>query len=105
MPPNESPPAPWRSFFADVHRALSGQVILHCCGGFVITQLYGVARTTGDVDFLDAVPNIPEYLEEVGGKGSSLHRKHHLFPDAVTVATPHDIALSKLMIIAPPPRS
>jgi hypothetical protein len=97
-------------------------VSLHCCGGFVVTQLYGVARTTSDVDFLDAVPNISGYLVEVGGRGASLHRKHHVYLDAVTVATPpvhyeermvelypgtwpylrlcaleaHDIALSKL---------
>lgn len=95
---------------------------LNCCGGFVVTQLYGIARTTSDVDFLDAVPNISGYLVEVAGRGSSLHRKHHVYLDAVTVATPpedyedravqmypgawqqlrlcaleaHDIALSKL---------
>jgi hypothetical protein len=28
----------------------------HCCGGFVVTQLYGAARTTSDVDLLGVAP-------------------------------------------------
>lgn len=122
MPPNDNPPEPWQSFFSDIDRALGEPVALHCCGGFVVTQLYGVARTTSDVDFLDAVPNVTGHLMELAGRGSSLHRKHHLYLDAVTVATPpedydqrmvqlypgmwrhlrlcaleaHDVALSKL---------
>jgi hypothetical protein len=54
----------------------------------VLTQLYGVARTTSDVDFLGVVPNIRSYLTEIGGKGSALHQKHKVYLDAVTVATP-----------------
>lgn len=122
MRSTEGQPEPWRSFFNDLDRALTEQVSLHCCGGFVVTQLYGVARTTSDVDFLGAVPNMSRYLVNVAGRGSSLHRKHHVYLDAVTVATPpedyeermiglypatwrylrlwtleaHDIALSKL---------
>ncbi|MEP6716918.1 MAG: DUF6036 family nucleotidyltransferase, partial [Terriglobia bacterium] len=101
---------------------LTEDVDLHCCGGFVVTQLYGVARTTSDVDFLCVVPNVQSHLTDIAGKGSALHRKHKLYLDAVTVATPpedyeqrlvpmfpgswmhlrlhaleaHDIALSKL---------
>jgi hypothetical protein len=48
----EQPPEPCRSFFADVDARLAEDVELHCCGGFVVTQVYGVARTTSDVDFL-----------------------------------------------------
>jgi|SRR5580698_4196818 hypothetical protein len=118
----EEPPEPWRSFFAEVDASLTEDVDLHCCGGFVVTQLYGVARTTSDVDFLAAVPNVRSRITEIAGKGSPLHRKHKLYLDAVTVATPpedyeqrlvpmfpgswmhlrlhaleaHDIALSKL---------
>jgi hypothetical protein len=88
MPRVEGPPAPWRSFFADVDSRLTENVQLHCCGGFVVTQLYGVARTTSDVDFLGIVPNILSDLAEIGGKGSALHREHRLYLDAVTVATP-----------------
>ena len=54
---------------------LSEDVHLHCCGGFVVTQLYGVARTTSDVDFLGVVPNVVSELTDIGGKGSALHRR------------------------------
>ena len=61
---------------------------LHCCGGFVVTQLYGVARFTSDVDFLGVVPDAWNELTKLAGKGSSLHQKHKVYLDAVTVATP-----------------
>jgi|SRR5665213_572892 len=85
---NAGPAEPWRSFFADVDFLLEEEVNLHCCGGFVVTQYYGIARTTSDVDFLGVVPYIPGHLAAVAGKGSALHRKHHVYFEAVTVATP-----------------
>jgi hypothetical protein len=88
MPRPEVPPEPWRSFFADLDSGLTEQVCLHCCGGFVVTQLYGVARTTSDVDFLGLVPNIRCELADLAGKGSPLHKKHKIYLDAVTVVTP-----------------
>jgi len=88
MPRIKQPPEPWRSFFAEVDSRLNEDVQLHCCGGFVVTQLYGVARTTSDVDFLGVVPNVMSELTKIGGKGSDLHRKHKVYLDAVTVATP-----------------
>jgi hypothetical protein len=75
MRSTERQPEPWRSFFTDLDRALTEQVSLHCFGGFVVTQLYGVARTTSDVDFIGAVPNMSRYLVDVAGRGSSLHRE------------------------------
>jgi hypothetical protein len=72
MPRIEQPAEPWGSFFAEVDDRLSEDVQLHCCGGFVVTQLYGVARTTSDVDFLGVVPNVDTLLVEIAGKGSSL---------------------------------
>ena len=74
--------------FADVDSRLGEDVRLHCCGGFVATQIYGIARTTSDVDFLGVVPNLRNDLIEIGGKGSALHQKHKVYLDAVTVATP-----------------
>ena len=88
MRQTEQPPEPWRSFFAEVDASLTEDVHLHCRGGFVVTQLYGVARTTSDVDFLAVVPNVQSRLTEIAGKGSPLHRKHKLYLDAVTVAIP-----------------
>jgi len=88
MPSVDAPSEPWQSFFADVDASLDEDVDLLCCGGFVVTQLYGVARTTSDVDFLGVVPNVWSKLTEIAGKGSALHRKHKVYLDAVTVATP-----------------
>src|SRR5580704_16971856 len=97
----EQPPAPWRSFFAEVDANLTEDVRLHCCGGFVVTQLYGVARTTSDVDFLCVVPNVQGRLTEIAGKGSALHRKHKLYLDAVTVATPPEDYEQRLVPMFP----
>jgi len=88
MRSTDQPPEPWRSFFAEVDAQLHEEVALHLCGGFVVTQLYGVARTTSDVDFLSVIPNLRASLGEIAGKGSPLHRKHKIFLDPVTVATP-----------------
>jgi len=88
MPRIKEPPEPWRSFFAEVNARLTEDVQLHCCGGFVATQIYGVARTTSDVDFLGAVPNVGGNLQEIAGKGSILHRRYKVYLDEVTVATP-----------------
>jgi hypothetical protein len=78
---------PWRSFLAEVDSRLTEKVHLHCCGGFVATQLYGVARTTSDVDFLGVVPNTPGDLIELAGKGSALRIKYGIYLEHVTVAT------------------
>ena len=83
-----SPPEPWRSFFAEVDSSLSAKVQLHCCGGFVATQCYGVARTTNDVDFLGVVPYPSGILTELAGKGSALHRRHKVYLEFVAVNTP-----------------
>lgn len=82
------PAEPWRSFFAEVDSRLSAEVHLHCCGGFVATQCYGLARTTNDVDFLGVVPYPSGALTELAGKGSAMHRKHRIYLEFVPVATP-----------------
>ena len=97
----EEPPEPWRLFFAEVDSHLSEEVRLHCCGGFVVTQFYGVARTTSDVDFLCVVPNMRRELADIGGKGSALHQKHKVYLDAVTVATPPENYEERLVPMFP----
>jgi hypothetical protein len=101
MPHIEEPPEPWRSFFAEVDSILREDVYLHCCGGFVVTQLYGVARTTSDVDFLGVVPNVRNDLTQVAGKGSALHQKHKVYLDAVMVATPPENYEERLVPMFP----
>lgn len=88
MSPDDLPPEPWKSFLAAVNAQLREDTQLHCCGGFVVTQVYGVARSTSDLDFLGVVPNAWKELTEIGGKGSVLHQKHKVYLDAVIVATP-----------------
>ncbi len=97
----EEPPEPWRSFFSDVDGHLNEEVELHCCGGFVATQLYNVARTTNDVDYLSAIPNVQGYLTELAGRGSPLHRKHKVYFDAVTIATPPEKYEERLVHLFP----
>lgn len=101
MPSIEEPPEPWRSFFAEVDSRLSEDVHLHCCGGFVVTQLYGVARTTNDVDFLGVVPNVRNDLTQIAGNGSALHQEHKVYLDAVTVATPPEDYQERLVPMFP----
>ena len=101
MPPSETAPEPWRSFFDEVDSQLAEDVRLHCCGGFVVIQLYGVARNTGDLDYLSAVPNLRRELAQIAGKGSRLHRKYRVYPDAVTVATPPENYEARLIPMFP----
>jgi hypothetical protein len=83
MPPERSstgPPPPWDAFLEEVDARLSGPVELHCVGGFVLTTVYGVPRTTGDLDFTAAVPaHEAARLEELAGPGSRLAQKHKLY--------------------------
>ena len=120
---NKNPPEPWHSFLRDLDAFASGTVHFQCLGGFVVTQLYGLKRSTGDLDVLSIAPieQRKELLEQ-GGKGSALHKKHKLYLDYVGIASipyeyesrlvamypdaykhirlfaldPYDIALSKL---------
>lgn len=101
MPNTKELAEPWRSFLADVDGLLNQNVELHCCGGFVVTQVYGVARTTSDVDYLAVVPSLRDALAEIAGKGSAFHRKHKLFLDAVTVVTPPENYADRLQAMFP----
>jgi hypothetical protein len=77
-------PEPWLSFFRDIDEKMSEQIDLECLGGFVITQLYGLARTTADVDIISVNPKIQsKILLELAGEGSVLHRKHKVYLDLV----------------------
>jgi hypothetical protein len=117
------PQEPWSSFLRALDDGLGSPVALHCIGGFVMTMLFGVSRSTSDIDFLVVVgdPN-SAVLQELGGQGSELHRRFKvLHPVAVTnypedyesrlipvweglslknirlyALEPHDLALTKL---------
>jgi hypothetical protein len=86
--PSEHIPEPWASFLSQVDDHLSEDVELHCFGGFVITMLYGLARSTSDVDVLPAIKRSAwGHLADLAGKGSELHRRYGIYLDFVTVAT------------------
>ncbi len=95
------PPEPWAAFFDEVDAGLSAPVELHCFGGFVATHLYGVGRTTNDVDFVSLVPNIRQELIEAAGQGSPLHRRYRVYLDGVTVATPPENYNERLLPLFP----
>lgn len=84
------PAEPWRAFLAELDTRLTTPVELHCLGGFVVTQHYGVAgRETSDIDFLAArIKARAVDLEALAGLHSPLHRRFRLYLQHVTVVTP-----------------
>jgi Nucleotidyltransferase of unknown function (DUF6036) len=79
---------PWRSFLTDLDALVTHEVRLHCCGGFVVTTRYGMARTTADLDVLSILPGDDQRtLAAAAGRGSELHKTHGICLDVVTVAT------------------
>jgi uncharacterized nucleotidyltransferase DUF6036 len=87
MASSKRPQQPWDSFLRDLDAAMSASVRLDCIGGFVITQFYGLERTTSDIDLIEIAPR-----EEAGAiatlafRGGSLARKHLVCVDRVGVA-------------------
>ena len=86
MPP-ERPAEPWFSFLADLDATLGAPADFHCIGGFVVSQHYGFARETADLDVLTVIPaQIAQRLTELAGRGSMLHKKHKVYIDHVGIA-------------------
>jgi len=84
----EQIPEPWASFLSQVDDQLSEDVELHCFGGFVVTMLYGLARSTVDVDVLPATKRSEwRHLADLAGKGSELHQRYGIYLDFVTIAS------------------
>lgn len=88
---SERVPEPWQSFLADIDRATTEQITLHCIGGFAVSLYYGVARPTGDIDVVHVTPHAAKaWLAAAAGEGSALHKMHKVYLQIVTVATvPH----------------
>ena len=109
----QDPPLPWSAFLDELDQAISEPIELHCIGGFVVSLLYGLPRSTGDVDYVAAIPRYrTEELEQLAGRGSKLAAKYKVHLQHVTVATmPEDYEsrlkemfpgrLKKLKIFAP----
>jgi len=90
------------SFLADLDTHVKREVRLLCCGGFVVTAVYGLAHTTADLDVLAVVPSDQQReLARLAGRGSVLHRTHGVYVDVVTVATLPDSYEQRLTELYP----
>lgn len=120
--PLDHPVEPWLSFLSELNALLEEPVNIHCIGGFVVSQHYGLGRETADLDVLSVIPKrVADRIEEIAGKGSKLQERHRVYIDHVHVANypagyehrltrafpvwsnvrlwalePHDLALTKL---------
>jgi len=100
--PNERPAAPWFPFLSGLDERLREHVDLHCIGGFVVSQYYGFARETADLDVLGVVPaQAASQIQALAGKGSPLHRKHRVYVEYVGVASFPDSYESRLIRVFP----
>lgn len=81
----DKPPEPWFSFLSDIDAFLTEETHFHLLGGFVVTVIYGAARTTADLDAVATVQKDPRLLA-YAGQGSPLHLKHKVYLDPVGVA-------------------
>src|SRR6266478_7375450 len=87
MPHASQIPEPWKSFLGELDREAAEETRLDCMGGFVVTQLYGFARETADLDVLQIAPGEQRArLFELGKQGGSLHKKYKVYLDHVGVA-------------------
>jgi hypothetical protein len=99
---SELPDEPWRSFLSEIDRQLPVDLDAHCIGGFVVSQVYGLARETDDLDLIEVVPNREiQRLVELGGRDSKLARSYRAHIEFVGVATPPDGYASRLIRIFP----
>ena len=100
--PSKSISEPWQSFLSAIDTTLNEDVEMDCLGGFVITVLYDLARSTADVDVIAITPTSEiESLLSLGGQGSDLHRKYKVYLQFVGVATVPDSYEERLTEIAP----
>ena len=83
---------PWVAFLTDLDRALESPVTIHCIGGFALSTLVDMPRPTGDIDFIEVLPEHGRaQLLSVGDKDSNLAEKHSLFLQDVGIAdAPYD---------------
>ncbi len=93
---------PWRSFLDDLDHHLDAPVDLHCIGGFVVSQHYGLGRETADLDILSVIPKqISERIAKLAGRASPLHKKHRVCIDHVRVANYPDSYEKRLIRVFP----
>lgn len=67
-------------------QVLTHRTELHCMGGFVLAEHYGLVRPTADVDVLESAGTDKAEISHLAGRGSALHKRHRVYIDIVTVA-------------------
>ena len=101
MPSDGSLHEPWASFLRELDAQLTQPTELHCLGGFVVSELYGLERPTADIDILEATKGTDSAtLVQLAGKRSALHRRHKVYLDVVTVAIVPEHYESRLVDLA-----
>ena len=101
-PAEHRPSEPWLSFLKALDAALDEPADFHCIGGFVISQHYGFARETADLDVLTVLPpDAAQRVAELAGKGSPLQKKHKVYIDHAGVANYPDDYESRLVRVFP----
>jgi len=86
MPKAQALPSPWFEFLTEPDGLLAEPTGIHCMGGFILVHYYGLPRTTGDIDYYEAVPRDTP-LDEIAGQGSPLHEKHKIYLQGVAVSS------------------
>ena len=79
-------PEPWLGFLSELDAECRHPVDFHCLGGFVVTNAYGLARTTSDIDVLMFVPKTEvvrrvQRLEGADQEVVPVERHRQLAPD------------------------
>ena len=102
MPSDDQLREPWASFLAELNEQLPRPTEVHCLGGFVVSELYGLERPTADVDILEATRGTDAAtLARLAGRGSPLHKRHKIYLDIVAVATVPEDYESRLLELVP----
>jgi hypothetical protein len=101
----------WQDFLSEIDQLLAAPTQITCIGGFVLTEIHGASRNTGDLDLIKSSSETIEELQNIAGKGSALHKKHKLYVEYVGIVTmpleyesrliPLQLPLEKLMIFIP----
>ena len=69
-----------------LERELTQDTELHCMGGFVLAEYYGLVRATGDVDVLKSTGTDKATIARLAGRGSPLHKRHRVYIDIGTTS-------------------
>jgi hypothetical protein len=64
---------PWHAFLSDLDSQLTQSTEIHCLGGFVVSELYGLHRPTADVDTFWKRPRelmLPRWCKLLAGEAN-----------------------------------